>query len=107
ATTLSVAYVGNRYLNLRNNLNINPIAPGARFDPANADPTTPGSPLPANFLRPLIGYGTINERTNGGYSRYNSLQVTANRRTRSGLTFGQAYTLAAPKSTVGLPNFNA
>ena len=40
ATTLSVAYVGNRYLNLRNNLNLNPIAPGARFDPANADPTT-------------------------------------------------------------------
>ena len=80
ATTLSVAYVGNRYLNLRNNLNINPIAPGARFDPANADPTNPASPLPDNFLRPMIGYGAINMRTNDGYSRYNSLQVTANRR---------------------------
>ena len=85
ATTLSVAYVGNRYIDLRNNLNINPIPPGARFDPANADPTNPASPLPDNFLRPMIGYGAINLRTNGGYSRYNSLQVTANRRVRSGL----------------------
>ena len=106
ATTLSVAYVGNRYLDLRNNLNINPIAPGARFDPANADPTAPGSPLPDNFLRPLIGYGTINLRTNGGYSRYNSLQVTANRRMRAGLSFGSAYTLAVAKSTSGIPNFH-
>ena len=53
AMTLSVAYVGNRYLNLRNNLNLNPVPPGARFDPANADPTNPASPLPDNFLRPI------------------------------------------------------
>ena len=106
ATTLSVAYVGNRYLNLRNNMNLNPIAPGARFNPANADPTNPASPLPDNFLRPLIGYGAINLRTNGGYSRYHSLQVTANRRVRSGLTFGSAYTLAVAKSTSGIPNFH-
>ena len=106
ATTLSVAYVGNRYIDLRNNLNINPIPPGARFDPANADPTNPASPLPDNFLRPMIGYGTINLRTNGGYSRYNSLQVTANRRVRSGLMFGSAYTFAVAKSTAGIPNFH-
>ena len=106
ATTLSVAYVGNRYSNLRNNLNLNPIPPGARFDPANADPTNPASPLPDNFLRPMVGYGSINLRTNGGYSRYNSLQVTANRRVRSGLTFGSAYTLAVAKSTSGIPNFH-
>jgi hypothetical protein len=106
ATTLSVAYVGNRYLNLRNNKNINPIPPGARFEPANADPTNPASPLPDNFLRPMIGYGSINLRTNGGYSRYNSLQVTLNRRTRSGLTFGSAYTLAVARSTSGIPNFH-
>ena len=92
--------------NLRNNLNLNPIAPGARFDPANADPTAPASPLPDNFLRPLIGYGAINLRTNGGYSRYNSLQVTVNRRVRAGLAFGSAYTLAVAKSTSGIPNFH-
>jgi hypothetical protein len=106
ATTLSVAYVGNRYLDLRNNLNLNPVPPGARFDPANADPTNPATPLPDNFLRPMIGYGAINLRTNGGYSRYNSLQVTANRRVRSGFTFGSAYTLAVARSTAGIPNFH-
>ena len=106
ATTLSVAYVGNRYLDLRNNLNLNPIPPGARFDPANADPTAPATPLPDNFLRPMIGYGSINLRTNGGYSRYNSLQVTANRRVRSGFSFGSAYTLAVARSTSGIPNFH-
>ena len=31
-----------------------------------------------------IGYGAINLRTNGGYSRYHSLQVTANRRSARG-----------------------
>ena len=63
-------------------------------------------PLPDNFLRPMIGYGAINLRTNGGYSRYNSLQVTANRRVRSGLMFGSAYTWAVAKSTSGIPNFH-
>ena len=106
ATILSVAYVGNRYLNLRGNRNLNPVAPGARFDPANADPTLPGSPLPDNFLRPLVGYGSISLRTNAGYSRYNSMQVTVNRRTRGGLSFGSAYTLAVNKSTSGIPNFH-
>jgi hypothetical protein len=106
ATTLSVAYVGNRYLNLRNNRNLNPVPPGARFDPANADPTNPAVPLPDNFLRPMIGYGVINQRTNAGYSRYNSLQVTANRRARGGLSFGSAYTLAVARSTMGIPNFH-
>jgi hypothetical protein len=103
---VSVAYVGNRYLNLRGNRNINPVDPGERFQPGNADPTNPASPLPDNFLRPYVGYGTINLRTNEGYSRYHSLQVTANRRTRGGLTFGSAYTLAVNKTTSGIPNFH-
>jgi hypothetical protein len=106
STVVSVAYVGNRYKDLRGNRNINPVAPGARFDPANADPTNPASPLPDNFLRPLTGYGSINLRTNAGYSRYNSLQVTANRRARTGLSFGGAYTLAVNKTTSGIPIFH-
>ena len=105
-TILSVAYVGNRYVNLRGNRNLNPVSPGARFDPGNADPTNPATPLPDNFLRPMAGYGSINQRTNAGYSRYNSLQITVNRPVKSGLSFGSAYTLAVNKSTSGIPLFH-
>jgi hypothetical protein len=106
STGVSVAYVGNRYLDLRGNRNLNAVPPGARFESANLDPTRSSSPLPDNFLRPLIGYGNINLRTNAGYSRYNSLQVTVNRRARSGLSFGSAYTLAVHRTTDDIPNFH-
>ena len=103
ATTLSVAYVGNRYLNLRNNLNINPISPGARLHPANADPTNPASPLPDNFLRPMVGYGSINHAHQCGYSRYNSLQVTVNRPVNSGAVVRVGLYAGGNKSTSGIP----
>ncbi len=38
---------------------INPIPMFARFNPANADPTSPGKPLPDDFLRRYVGYGSI------------------------------------------------
>ena len=44
ATTLSVAYVGNRYLNLRNNLNLNPVATGRALRSGQRGPDESGEP---------------------------------------------------------------
>src|SRR5262249_32759851 len=57
---------------------------GLKFSGANA--------LPADFLRRYPGYGTIDYKTFGGSANYHSLQVTAQRRYRRGLTLGLAYT---------------
>ncbi len=54
----------------------------------------------------MAGYGQVSLRTVGGYSRYNALQMTVNRRTRGGLSFGSAYTWAVARSTSGIPNFH-
>jgi hypothetical protein len=73
---------------------LNTVPYGARFDPANQDPTRPGNPLPDNFFRPYPGYGDINYFLNNGIANYNALQVQANRRFSQGLQFGVAYTLS-------------
>jgi hypothetical protein len=93
-TVIDVSYVGalSRHLFLRRNLNA--IAMYARFDPNNRDPTQPSSPLPDNFFRPYQGYGDLNTYEFAGNSNYNSLQVAVNRRYRSGLQFGIAYTFS-------------
>jgi len=92
-TVLDAAYVGSLGRHLLYVRNINAIPMYARFDPANADPTT-GSPLADNFLRPYQGLGNINVRGFGATSNYNSLQVTANRRMSGGLQFGVSYTFS-------------
>lgn len=91
-TVVDVAYVGalGRHLLWQRNLNAVPF--GADFNPANADTTNRGLPLPVNFLRPYIGYANINEREFASSSNYNSLQVSANRRFAKGLQFGFAWT---------------
>jgi hypothetical protein len=74
--------------------NINPIPIGAHFNPANFDPTQPGTPLPDNFLRRYAGFGNINVYDNGASSNYNSLQVSVSRRLARGLQIGVAYTFS-------------
>lgn len=54
------------------NLNVVPFA--ARFNPANADPTT-GLPLADNFLRPMIGLGNVNHVENIGTRDYDSIAL--------------------------------
>ena len=44
-------------------------------------------------LRPYKGYNVIRVSENSGNSKYNSLQVSADRRYRNGLKVGFAYTL--------------
>ncbi len=92
-TVVDAAYAGSTGRHLLYARNINPIPMFARFDPANTDPTT-GSPLPDNFLRPYLGFGTINVRGFGATSSYNALQVSVNRRMSKGVQYGVAYTFS-------------
>lgn len=87
---LEVGYVGNVARHTWVNVNVNPIQVGARFNPANADPTT-GGVLPDNFMRVYPGYTDVTAQQYTGTANYNALQVSANRRIKS-LQFGVAYT---------------
>ena len=116
-TVMSVGYVGTLSRHLTEDLNLNAIPYGALFTKAVQDPSRfaggivpdeePNLPqvyrdaglkftgqfaLPADFLRRYPGYNTIQFKTFGGSSNYHSLQLTAQRRFRQGLTFGLAYT---------------
>ena len=54
--------------------------------------------MPADFLRPYLGYGTSRSAQHTGNATYNSLQVQLNRRYIKGLQFALAYTLAKADS---------
>lgn len=87
---LDVTYVGRRGLYLQRERNINQLPEGTLTDPANK-----GVDIAA--LRPYKGYNLIRLSENAGNSRYNSLQVSAERRYTNGLRVAAAYTLG--KST--------
>ncbi|MFB3825318.1 MAG: carboxypeptidase regulatory-like domain-containing protein [Bryobacteraceae bacterium] len=91
-TVVDVAYSGAFGRHLLQGRNVNAIPFGANFNPANGDPTTPGKPLPAAFLRRYPGYNDINVYDYGSNSSYHSLQVTANRRFAKQLQFTSAWT---------------
>ena len=96
---LDTAYVGTTSSHLVEKINLNAVPYGAAFLPQNQDPTRPSNPpipgsstLPADFLRPYTGYGTITQYRNAGSSNFHSLQVSLNRRYAKGLFLGVAYT---------------
>lgn len=91
-TVLDASYVGSlsRHLMWRRNLNAIPMF--AHFQSANEDPTSPGKPLPDDFLRPYTGFGDLMFNEFAATSNYNALEVTAQRRLTKGLMFGVAYT---------------
>ncbi len=91
-TVVDVGYAGSLGRHLMWARNLNAIPFGANFNPANADPTNPQVPLPAPFLRPLVGHNNINFREWAATSNYHSLQASANRRFARGLQFGAAWT---------------
>jgi carboxypeptidase family protein/TonB-dependent receptor-like protein len=115
-TVISVGYVGTLSHHLPEDLNLNAIPYGTLFKKEAQDPSRfssgavgaePDLPqvysnaglsysgklaLPADLLRRYPGYNTVQYKTFGGSSNYHSLQVTAQRRFRQGLTFGLAYT---------------
>jgi hypothetical protein len=81
-----VTYVGRRGLYLQRERNINQLREGTLKDPANKD-------INIAALRPYKGYGAIRLSENAGYSKYKSLQISADRRYTKGLKVGFAYTL--------------
>jgi hypothetical protein len=91
-TVVEVGYGGSLGRHLYWRRDINPIPLGANFDARNFDPTTPGRPLPAPFLRPIPGYNNINIIEGASSSNYHALLASARRRFTRGLEFGVAYT---------------
>jgi hypothetical protein len=91
-TVIDAGYVGSLGRHLTWQRDINSIPIGTRFLKENADPTNPSVPLTDVFLRPIVGYNSINYDEAAGSSNYHSLQVTANRRFSRGLSFALAWT---------------
>jgi len=91
-TVVDVGYVGSLGRHLTWQRDINSIPLGTRFLKENADPTSPSVPLADVFLRPIVGYNSINYDEAAGTSNYHSLQVTANRRLSRGLSFSAYWT---------------
>lgn len=91
-TVVDVGYVGSLARNQMWLRNVNPIPLGANFDPANADPSNPATPLAAPFLRPIPGYNDILISEPASSSNYHSMQVTARRRFAQSVQFGLAWT---------------
>ena len=92
SSVVDVAYVGSISRHLLQGRNLNAIPAGARLDPANGDPTSPGKPLIDDLLRPYYGLGNLTVYEFASASNYNSLQVSAQRRFTKRLGFGVAYT---------------
>lgn len=96
---LRVGYVGSQGRKLITSYTFNPITP-AGLQKCLADPTciTGGgrANLPFNhpdyYTYPGDIWGSGGQQTNGGYSNYNSLQVTVEKHMSHGLAFLSAYT---------------
>jgi hypothetical protein len=80
---VDVTYVGRLGKYLQRERNINQLLPGTLQ-------ANPGVNIAA--LRPYKGFGAIRLAENAGRSRYNSLQISADRRYANGLKVGTAYT---------------
>ncbi len=91
-TVVDVSYVGSLGRHLPQARNLNAIPFGSNFQKANEDPTNPGRPLPAAFLRPYLGYNNITLYEYASNSSYHSLQVTANRRFAQTIQYGVSWT---------------
>ncbi|MEK7832349.1 MAG: carboxypeptidase regulatory-like domain-containing protein [Acidobacteriota bacterium] len=97
-TVVDIAYVGNQQRHLLVSRNLNAVRYGTNFLSTSRDATTftaanpTGNPLPANFLRPIQGYGDIIYKDFAATGNYNGLQVQVNKRFSKNLTFNVSYT---------------
>lgn len=82
---VTAAYVGRRGLHMQREANINQPTP-------EVIAANPGVNIDA--LRPYKGYNSIRMTDNVANQKYNSFQLSANRRFSGGFAFGLAYTLA-------------
>ncbi len=126
-TVVEAAYIGNLQRHQPMQWNRNTIPLGTLWDPKNVDPrstgynfygpissSNPGPALPGsnamdgNVMRKFYGLGTLNMNANVGNRRYDSFQLSANKRFGSGFTLQFAYTLArlwTQTSNVGLYDY--
>jgi hypothetical protein len=102
---LDVSYIGSQSRHLLQRINLNAVPYGAAFATANQDPTLAASSLPgatslpADFLRPYRGFGTITLHEMSGNANYNALQTTLDRRFNNGVLLGVSYTLSKALGT--------
>jgi hypothetical protein len=82
---VDATYVGRRGVYNQRENNINQLAPGTLQ--ANAG-------VNSAALRRYKGYGVIRLSENAGSSKYNALQISADRRYKNGFKFGLAYTFS-------------
>jgi hypothetical protein len=103
-TLIDVAYVGNVQRHQTMQFNINQVLPGTAWRDEFIDPrlagnnfagpisaSNPGAlpgtrAMDANVMRPFRGFAGLNLITNVGNARYNSLQWSLSKRTRSGFS---------------------
>jgi hypothetical protein len=88
-TVLSVAYVGRRGLHLQREADINQPTIAAVQAARAINPT-----INLDAIRPYKGFNSIRQTDNVASSKYNSLQISWNRRFSGGFLFGVAYTLS-------------
>jgi hypothetical protein len=102
-TVFDVAYVGSNTHHMTQSYDYNALPAGVRFLPQSHDASlgaipaaTAASPgaLPDNFLRPIIGFGSVTVSMPAVTARYDSLQISANHRFSHGIQFTGAYTWA-------------
>jgi len=102
-----IAYVGSSNKDLLRQSQINSVPLGATFLPQNQDPTLapsliPGATaLPTDLLRPYQGYGGIRMWDYSGWSNYNALQTSLQRRFDNGLMFTVFYVWSKALTTNG------
>ena len=90
---LDVAYVGNMERHAMHVRDLNATPYGTNFLPSSIDRTLTGNrPLPPNFLRPYLGYASIQYMEFASNANYNSLQAQLRKRMSKSLTFNVAYT---------------
>ena len=94
AVILDMNYVGNIGRHFTFTRNLNQLRVGTRLSP-------PNSTINVNALRPYSGYANIFLRDDSDNSNYNSLQVSASRRLKSGLSFGVNYTFSKTIDSFG------
>jgi hypothetical protein len=116
SSALDVSYVGQHSYDVLNAfqsftaVNVNAIDFGAAFLPENQDLTLPASGVPGaralhtDLMRPILGYGNIDQQWQGFDRTYHSIQTSLNRRFRSGVSASLNWTLSLKDDgTTGVP----
>jgi hypothetical protein len=103
STSLEVSYVANKATHILSTYDVNAMPFGSAWLRQNQNPQTANlnatsfdgrTALPVNLYRPYLGHGEGVITTFGGWSNYNSLQVSLNKNSGKGLQYGIAYTFS-------------